>query len=55
MIKVTLDRGKKLAEVSRNNKVFTSGVVYNMAHFKQVEKRFKAWDNLGWPYKLEGD
>jgi hypothetical protein len=50
-IKIILIRAKKLAEVSRNGKVFTSGTVYNMSHFRQVEKRFKAWDAQGWPYE----
>jgi hypothetical protein len=54
-IKIILIRAKKLAEVSRNGKVFTSGTVYNMSHFRQVEKRFKAWDAQGWPYIPEDE
>lgn len=50
-IQITLNRVKKLVEVGRNNKVFTSGIVYNMKHYKDVEKRFKAWDAQGWPYE----
>jgi hypothetical protein len=50
-ITVTLDRAKKLVEVSRSGKVFTSGLVYNMPHYKAIEARFKAWDRLGWPYE----
>jgi len=50
-ITVTLDRNKKLVEVARGGKMFTSGKVYNMAHYKAVESRFKAWDRQGWPYE----
>lgn len=50
-IKVVLIREKKRVEVSRDGKVFTSGQVYNMNHFRAVESRFKAWDAQGWPPK----
>lgn len=50
-IKVVLIREKKRVEVSRDGKVFTSGQVYNMSHFRAVESRFKAWDAQGWPYE----
>ncbi|QNO00359.1 hypothetical protein QGX21_gp059 [Pseudomonas phage phiPsa315] len=50
-ITVTLIRSLKRVEVSRQGKVFTSGLVYNMRHYRAVESRFKAWDKLGWPYE----
>lgn len=52
-IQITLIREKKRVEVSRHNKVFTSGHVYNMLHFRKIEQRFKAWDSLGWPYVVK--
>ncbi|UAV84651.1 hypothetical protein PHB09_156 [Pseudomonas phage PHB09] len=53
MIQITLIREKKRVEVSRHNKVFTSGHVYSMLHFRKIEQRFKAWDSLGWPYVVK--
>ncbi|UAV90039.1 hypothetical protein REC_190 [Pseudomonas phage REC] len=50
-IKVVLIREKKRVEVSRNGNVFTSGHVYNMKHFRDIESKFKAWDAQGWPPK----
>jgi hypothetical protein len=50
-VTVTLKQSLKLVEVARGGKVFTSGKVYNMPHYKAVESRFKAWDRLGWPYE----
>lgn len=50
-IEVVLIRDKKRVEVSRSGKTFTQGQVYNMAHFRKVERLFKAWDNQGWPYE----
>ncbi|QXV71829.1 hypothetical protein psageK4_175 [Pseudomonas phage psageK4] len=50
-ITVTLIRALKRVEVSRAGKVFTSGQVYNMSHYRAVESRFKAWDRQGWPYE----
>ncbi len=49
-IQIILHRAIKRVEVARHNKVFTSGHVYNMAHFRAIERKFKAWDALGWPY-----
>lgn len=51
MLIVTLKRSLRLVEVARAGKVFTSGLVYNMRHYRAVESRFKAWDALGWPYE----
>jgi hypothetical protein len=50
-IEIVLIREKKRVEVGRHGKVFTSGQVYNMKHFRDVESRFKAWDSQGWPYE----
>lgn len=55
MINVKLIQSLRRVEVSRHNKVFTSGHVYSMAHYKAIERKFKAWDRLGWPYILQGD
>ena len=54
-ITVTLIRSLKRVEVARGGKVFTNGTVYNMKHFRAVEKQFKAWDALGWPYEPKDD
>lgn len=50
-IEIVLIREKKCVEVGRGGKVFTSGQVYDMKHFRAVECRFKAWDRQGWPYE----
>jgi len=51
MLTVTLKRSIRLVEVARQGKVFTTGLAFNMRHYRAIEARFKAWDKQGWPYE----
>lgn len=55
MIQVEVNRARKTIHISRLGKEFTSGKVYSNGHAKAIEKRFKAWDAMGWPYEPGDD
>lgn len=50
-IECKVDRQKRTITIYKNGREFTSGTVYSNNHAKAIDKRFKAWDAQGWPYK----